>query len=112
MLPPGENKTLTVGFKGRWRPADWYQDEVGEERIPSLFEGFINGIIYSKKRSLVRFSVVYGGLPQEVQYTCFYFDRARDVSPASRKSTRLQEKEVLVLLPTPCPSPVSSCEAR
>ena len=112
MLLPGESKTLTVGFKGLWRPADWYQDEIGEERIPSLLEGFISGIIYSEKRSSVRFSVVYGGLPQEVQYACFYFERVRDVSPASRKSARLQEKEVLVLLPAPCPPHVSLCGSR
>jgi len=106
ILLSGKKKNLTLGFRGYRRPANWYQDDIGKERVPSKFHDFIEGLRGGEADSIVRFAIFYGGAPYEEKHVCFRIGRATDVT---QKDIRSGSGEVLTLLPVRCPESIHPC---
>jgi len=106
-LLSGEKKDLPLGFRGYRRPADWYQDSIGKERVPSKFHDFIEGLRGGEADAIIRFVIFYGGAPHEERYICFRIGRATDVT---QEDIRSGPGKVLTLFPAQCPESTYPCD--
>lgn len=117
-LLPGERKRFSLAFEGIRRPADWYQDEMGQPRVPGKFHRFLKYVLAETggaTPSFIRFELVYGGLPQKRSYLCLRFEKARSIEledELKEKQIAWKGGKVLTLRPFACPSIVVPCKRQ